>query len=133
MHDDLARILRADLADHRRVAPEFMRAHRREDILRVLRRDDREQLTLVGAVHRVKPQHIAGGLHLTAHRYCALAQLYSKLRALDELIERRCDAAARRVAQDAHRAAFKYRRAQAVERRAVGLDIPLRASMTAVP
>ena len=67
MHDDLARILRADLADHRRAAPEFMRAHRREDIFRVLRRDDREQLTLVGAVHRVKPQHIAGSLHLTAH------------------------------------------------------------------
>ena len=52
-------------------------------------------------------------------------QLYSKLHALDELIERRRHAAARRIAQDAHRAAFKYRRAQAVERRAVGLDIAL--------
>ena len=129
MHDDLARILRADLADHRRAAPEFMRAHRREDILRVLRRDDREQLTLVGAVHRVKPQHIAGGLHLTAHRYCALAQLYSKLRALDELIERRCDAAARRVAQDAAHRPLSGAQSDLI----LPCIMPLRASMTAVP
>ena len=107
MHDDLAGIPLAHLADYLRVAPKLMSAHRREYRLRILRRNNGEQLSLVCAVHRVKPQHIAGCANLAAHGYFALPKLYAERRALDKFIERRRSAAARRVSQHAYSAACK--------------------------
>ena len=51
---------------------------------------------------RVEPQQGAGRGDVPPHRDCRLVQLYAQLCALGKLAERRRNAAARGVAQDAH-------------------------------
>ena len=81
---------------------------------------------------RIEAQQLTCGGDRRADRDGALVQLDAEGCALDELVERCGDAAARRVAQDANPAASAQQRlGHAVERRAVGEDLPLHEPRTA--
>ena len=101
-----------------------MGPERRERRLSRLRRDDGEQLALVGGVERIEAQHRAGRGHAPPHGYAALVELDAQARALRELAERRRDAAARGIAQHAHLGpGLEQRPDEGTQRRAVALNL----------
>ena len=84
------------------------------------------ELALVGDVERVQAEHLAGGAHRARDRDRLLAQLDAHAGRGGDLVERRGQAAARRVAQDAHvRAGRDDRGHQPVQRLRVRGDLDL--------
>ena len=112
------------LADDRGVASERMRAHRREQALGVGGATDRDELALVGDVERIEPEELAG--RARPARFTGMSLLvdhHAAARLPRDLVQRRREPAARRVAQavDAgHRR--QHRGHEAVQRRRIRRD-----------
>ena len=109
-----------DLADAHGVAPQRMGAHRRQYALGIGRGTDRDQLALVGNIQRIEAEELAGGGHHGLHRNRLLVEHHADAGVAGDFVQRRRQAAARRVAQAAQAGAGgQHRGDQAVERRRV--------------
>ncbi len=103
-----------------RVAP-----HRGEHGGGGLGRDRGDELAFVGHVQRVQAEQFAGRLDLRQHGDRGLVEIDADARLLRDLVERGCQAAARRVAQHVHAAlggGGEHGRDQVVQRRGVRDD-----------
>ena len=97
--------LRLDDPDLDRACAERVLVQEGEGVVRGLLRDDRDELPLVRHVQRVDAEDLAGREHRGLHRQRGLAQAHGELGLGDELVQRGREAAARRVAHPAQRAA----------------------------
>ena len=109
------------VADDRGVPPERVRAHRLQQPRR--RRsggDDGDQLSLVGDVERIEPQHLAGAADLGADRDRRLVELDADARRRRQLVERAATArrASGRACSGSRGHASSIACDQAVQRRA---------------
>ena len=123
---------RPNAADDRSAAPKRMRAHGGERGLRLVGRRDGDDLALVGEIERVEPQNLAERLDLFADRRRLFVDLDRHLRGLGDLVQRRRQPAAGRVAQEAHAGrSGDQRRDQSVQRRAIALNRRLQRHVAA--
>ena len=67
--------------------------------LRHLRCNDSQQLSLIGNVERIQPQHFACALYRLAHGNRLLSQYHSHSGTLGDFVQGGCCATARRIAQ----------------------------------
>ena len=92
-------------ADLHRALAAGHRAQRCQRGVRRLRRDEGDELALVGDVHRVDAEDLRGARDRRLHRDVALAHDHRHAGGARQLVEHRGDAAARRVAHAAQAAA----------------------------
>ena len=111
---------------------ERVRAQPLERVAGRLRRDDRDELALVRDVERVDAEDLAGADDLRPERQRGLLERDGERRSRGELVQRRRQAAARRVAQPAQRLAeLEQRRGELVHRRRVALELDLERELAA--
>src|ERR1039458_2645279 len=123
VHGDESRMALDHFSDDRGLRAERMPAHGGEYRFGRRRRDDGDQLPLVGYIKRVQAQNFAGPAHAVVYGEGGFADGDAGMRLHRDLIERAGQTAARGIAHGADIAGRGQDRShQCVERRGVALD-----------
>ena len=100
-HLNEAMIVGHDLADDRRLAAKRVVTHRRQYTVGRMRRNNGDELALIGNVKRIQPEQLASRSYSRFHRQRLLLEKKTNLRSLRQLVERCREPTSGRIAHDA--------------------------------